>query len=327
MKNFQKTTHLSVLTILQIIIFCSYSYSSTTENQKSNPVIKFSNTVFIEHFSDILYNNVRTQHNTTGDKPSLYLDEKFQIYLLASPASNDEKSHSVDFGCMVPSSYLSANFVYKYDENFAVRAGGEIEWGSGNYKNPFISTGIGLTSFNDMVFKHSQRYPNFFLNYGHRDDIHLSFDIAGNQIVFADASEEYINSDNFDISLGYKKVLPLFLRFNLFETETSNYNIPKEEQLIYKHVVSFMHLQYYGDYRGISAGYIYNKEEYNRKTYINGIRNTKGKIGYNRSQGGGLTFYVKNSDSSFEVTGEVHLLADSDMNWMNISKFGVRVYF
>lgn len=333
MKNFKKAArHSHSALVLIFIIFC-YSYSIAAENRVDKPGIKFSNTIFFERFSDILNNEERTQHTTQGDKPEFYINEKFQLYyqFVEDNGKTGCMNNCINNGCiLVPpssSSYISINFVYLYDENFAARTGGEIEWGSGNYKNPSSSIGFGLTSFHDMVFNSSQsRYPNIFLNFGPRDDMHIFINAAGNQIVFADESEDYINSDSIDISLGYKDFLPLFLRFNLFGTETSVYNIQKEEALLYEHSVSYIHLQYYGDHYGISAGYIYSKEEYQRKTWLNGHKETESKIGYKKSNGGGLTFYIKNSDSSFEVSGEFHILGGG-WDRMTISKFGVKGYF
>ncbi len=319
----------------EIILSKETTVEYNKNEMKNNELnIKFSNKIFIEHFSGILYNDMRSEHKTLFNKPSINLNEKFQIYLQF--AGDDETNSTQDCFCLPTSSsstYISANFVYIHDENFAARTGGEIEFGSGDYKNPFLSFGFGLTNFNDMVFNYSQSYyPTFFFNIGYKDNMHIFFDAAGNHITFGDANLDYRDYDNIDIALGYKKAVPLFLRFNLLATQTADFNIAKEEQLIYEHETSFMHLQYYGDYYGLSAGYIYNKEKYKYTHFVphpigEASQTNTIVIGNKKSQGGGLTFYKKNSDSSIELSGEFHLLADSHMNWMTISKFGVKVYF
>jgi len=95
----------------------------------------------------------------------------------------------------------------------------------------------------------------------------------------------------------------------------------------YTHAVMFAHLQYYGDSYGISAGYILNIEEYRQVDEYNNPYSNSTMTVEKTSQGGGLTFYLKTADSSIEISGEFHLLADTSMNFMTISKFGVRAYF
>lgn len=60
-----------------IIILLFNLVKISQAEEKSVYDIKFANTFFIEHFSDMLYNDVRTEHKTIADKPSFIFNEKF----------------------------------------------------------------------------------------------------------------------------------------------------------------------------------------------------------------------------------------------------------
>jgi len=327
MKNL-KQVHLSVLMVIQVFIICGITHISTAEEQQGGSRIKASNTIFIENFSDMLYNDVRTEHETIGDKPSIYLNEKFQLFFLFKSNKLKNSSSGDESVPASSSSYLSANFICLYDENYAARVGTEIEWGLRDYKNPFISVGLGLTNMNDMVFNYTKSpSPTFFFHIGYKENMHLFFEGSGEFITFADANLDYKDYANIDIALGYKKISPLFIRYNFNETESAYLN-PEDKQYIYHHTVTSIHLQYYGDYYGISTGYTGNKEEYHYKDYnIAAVDTDKKRIGYRKSHGGGATFYIRKADSPAEFSGEFHLLTDSGTNWMAISKLGVKLWF
>jgi len=314
-----KITCTCLLIVLEFLIMDRNAFSQEKLKEFD---IKFSNSIYLEHFSNFLDNDVRADQATVNDDPSLYLNEKFQVFFLFF---NRKKSDNISFG------YASVNIIYTHNENYAVRSGIEIEGGLGDYKNPWLSAGMGLTYQKDMVFDYKEYAKlHFISNIGHRDDIHFFFNFDG---VLNDAGGEDTTPSrsyyDIDIALGYKRFLPAFLRYNMFATfnETEIY---KKNNLSYTyyHEVAFTHLQYNGDNFGVSMGYIYNKEEYQKVIYNDDqTEEDLIQLGYKKSQGGGLTFFAKIFDSSLEVFGEFHLLADRNMDWMTISKLGVKAYF
>ncbi len=315
--------------IIVIAQFC-FTNSRVFSEENNGFEIKFSNTVFVEHFSDVLYNDIRTEQNTLRDQPSFYLNEKFKMFYVDSQNQNNE---DIQIACLsIPSSvYISTNFLYTHYENFAIRIGLEGEIGFGDYKNPFISGGIGLAYLNDMIFNSSEYNKiNYFLNIGYRDDMHFFYGFSGPLIESDYSLRTFRDYQDVDITLGYKSFLPIFLRLNAFYTKNdTEIDENTDSRYSYGHTVMFTHLQYYGNYYGISAGYSGNMEWYykeicnaNRSEIIDEI-----KIDSTTSHGGGFTFYVKDIASFIELFGEFHLLADSDMNWMTISKFGAKAYF
>ena len=312
---------------LIILLFSLVKISHAEE--KSGYDIKFANTFFIEHFSDMLYNDVRTEHKTIADEPSFYFNEKFQIVY---PFGNKSENKSSTGCCIdIPSAgYISYNIVYIHHENYAVSTGMQIELGAGDYKDPFISIGIGGVYQKDMVFNSSENGNlNWLFNIGYKHDIHIKLDLE-NKVFNGPAKDQSDRTaGKIDIALGKRELTNFFILFHYDEFDNETYN--HGTGYAYYHITSLVHLQYFGDLYGLSLGYTYNAESYYLMTYYNTqtdrVISDTTKLDYRKSHGGGLTFYANNSDSSAELFGEFHLLADKDMNWMTISKLGVKVYF
>lgn len=219
------------------------------------------------------------------------------------------------------------NVIYSHYENYAVSTGMQFEFGFGDYKDPFISFGIGGVYQKDMVFNSSENSNIYWLfSMGYRHDIHINIDLE--MKVFNGSTENQSDRTygKIDAAIGYKKVSNFFIRWNYEESENGLYY--KDFEYCYTHIISLLHLQYYGDFYGLSVGYIYNSERYDKTIYESETTPLgEIKLDYRKSHGGGLTFYANNSDSSAELFGEFHLLADKGMNWMTISKIGFKIYF
>ncbi len=289
--------------------------------------IRFANTLSVEHISDILYNDIRTDHPTIGNEPAYTFNEKLQVFLLfqVSPINS-----CID----IPTNgYVSINVVYVHNENYALCAGAEGELGFGDYRNPFISTGIGIFRQRDMVFN-NRKYDNYgavaeincFFNIGYRDSIHLYFDFTPGGLANEGSSKPYLT---LDTALGYKKIIPLFIRFfGDFTSNTTGFPDDGEYDYSYLYSFAFLHLQYYGENFGLSAGFSGVNQKYALETYNSTTKEIDSEdIDSLKARGGGATFYINNISSVINLFGEFHLLRIDDSDWISISKFGVKVYF
>jgi len=315
-------------------------YYHSKDNTRFN--IKFANTLSIEHFSNNLYrDDIRSKHNTILDKPAFNIDEKFQIIL--EIAGTNEENKPTDICCMsIPNSviYFGINLFYSHYENFAIRKGIGLEGGLGDYKNPFLATGISFINLHDMVFdkgnisgigdKDSTGDAGLFFNIGYKDDMHFFLDFSVSVLEYTGLLTRtcYLN---LELALGYKNLIPLFFRIktSVFSSEDDKINYIDGIQYAHRQSFGLLHVQYYGDSFGLSAGYSNNYERYNKQIlndeqdgYIDYI--TIDDRNYN---GGGMTLYLKNTEKTFEFFGEFHVLADKDKNWITVSKFGTTIYF
>ena len=331
-----KIIYIIVFMFLWITVIINNAYSEDTQTEdmysKDNSQfdIRFANTISVGYFSNCFYNdNIRSKHSTILDKPAFNIDEKFQIILAVGNDNNEIKT--IDTCCVsIPNSlYASINLLYSHYENFAVRTGIGFEGGFGDDKNPLLSGGIFLVYLHDMVFKNGGYDISYFINIGYKYDMHLFFDFSG---VLNDAGGlyEYPYYYNFELTLGYKEFIPLFLKIKGSEiTNNDKINYTDSIHYAYRQTMLLYHIQYYGDNFGLSIGF----SEY-RERYIESILNTE-QTGYDysdtidkrHSRGGGMTFYIKNTANTFEFFGEFHLLTDKKNNWMTIAKFGSTVYF
>jgi hypothetical protein len=311
--------------------FINNTYSENNRNSKYD--IKFANTLSVGYFSNCFYkDNIRPKHSTILNKPAFNVDEKFQIIL---SVGNPDEIETIDVCCMsVPESaaYVSLNLFYLHHENSAIRPGIGLEVGFGNYKNPFLSGGFSLYYLHDMVFNNPQANDvSSFINIGYKDDMHLFFDFSG---VLNDAGglHTYTQYINFELTLGYKKLIPVFLKIKGFGfTNDDKINYTNGTQYSYEQgqIIGLIHIQYYGDNFGLSIGFLDYIESYTEQIlnaqqsgYIDNII-----IDERAYYGGGMTFYIKNTNNTFELFGEFHLLTDKNKNWMTICKFGTTVYF
>ena len=312
-------------------VYSEDMYSEDTYSKDNSLFdIRFANTLSVGYFSNCLYNEIRSKHSTILDKPAFNIDEKFQIIL--SVGNNDE-IETTDICCMsIPNSllYLSINLLYSHHENSAVRTGIGAEGGFGDYKNPFLSGGMYLFYLHDMVFSAHGGMGSFFINIGYKYDMHLFFDFSGvlNDINHIETRTYYYD---LELTLGYKKLIPLFLKIKglSFINDDDKINYTDGIQYSYQHDMVLIHIQYYGDNFGLSIG-VSGYQEY----YIEQILNDKRDLYIDyitieeRSYtGGGMTFYIKNKEHTFELFGEFHLLADNKNNWMTMAKFGSTIYF
>jgi len=169
----KKIFSLCLLVIIQFFILDRPVYSE--KNNES--CIKFSNTVFVEYYSEVFFNDMRTKHKTIYDEPSFYLNEKFQVYFISNPGEN--KTDCLNYECVSnpPDSYISVNLLYTNHENFVKSAGAGLEFGEGEYKNPSFFAGLALVCMNDMVFNQSGNLSlNTYIQLGFRDDLHFYMD-------------------------------------------------------------------------------------------------------------------------------------------------------
>jgi len=294
--------------------------------------IRYANTLSVSYFSNYFYNNIRSKHSTILDKPAFYIDEKFQIILAEDNDNNEIKTTDICW-MSVPNSlsYLSINLLYSLYENFAVRTGVGFEAGlGGDYKNPFLCGGISLIYLHDMVFNNKFVDGSLFVNIGYKYDMHLFIDFSGALLDDIGLLTHTYYLD-FELTLGYKEYIPLFLKIKglLLINDDNKINYTDGIQYSYDQGIGLIHIQYYDDNFGLSIGYSEYNERYNemilnakQDDYIDYV-----VIDERHSKGGGTTFYIKNTDNSFEFFGEFHLLTYKKNNWMTISKLGATVYF
>lgn len=207
----------------------------------------------------------------------------------------------------------------------------QFEFGSGDYKYPFLSFGIGGVYQKDKVFANKGNSNVIWLfNMGYKHDMHINLDLENKVFNGSRADESERSCGTMYLAFGYKKFSNFFFLFHLEEYENiSNSRNNENFEYSYYHLITFYHLQYYGDQYGLSVGYTFNVKRYDKSMYNDSetVPLDSTKLDYRKSHGGGLTFYGNNSDSSAGLSGEFHLLADKDMNWMTISEIGVKAYF
>lgn len=234
----------------------------------------------------------------------------------------------------VPSDmYMGMNVIYTHNENYALCAAVEGEIGFGNYKNPFLSVGMGIIYQHDMVFniKKYDEYGalaevNWFFSMGYRDDLHLYFNFTPGALGGEGINRPFLN---IDAAIGYRKLSHFFIRF--YGDFKENYTgTPDEGEYDYSYAYSFMflHLQYYDDSFGISAGFTRLDQEYTKDTYNSSTNMVDSKtLESSSAKGFGFTFYKNNIGSCADVFGEMHVLRDDESRWMTISKLRAGVYF
>ncbi len=234
----------------------------------------------------------------------------------------------------VPSDmYMGMNVIYTHNENYALCAAVEGEIGFGNYKNPFLSAGMGIIYQHDMVFniKKYDEYGalaevNWFFSMGYRDDLHLYFNFTPGALGGEGINRPFLN---IDAAIGYRKLSHFFIRF--YGDFKENYTgTPDEGEYDYSYAYSFMflHLQYYDDSFGISAGFTRLDQEYTKDTYNSSTNMVDSKtLESSSAKGFGFTFYKNNIGSCADVFGEMHVLRDDESRWMTISKLRAGVYF
>ena len=288
---------------------------------EEKPFWQFANTLYYEHMSVQVDRDVHTRDDTFRDDSISHIYERFQsFYYPEYFRSLHPDTRLIFFG---------VNFIYERNENYVKKVGVELQSGFGEPSKTLLVWGFGVSRQKDMVFEKSNFWnSNFFFNAGYPDDLHFYMNLENFVMWFAEDNIARSGMIEYDVAIGWKEKLPLFLRVN-----GSDYINQRKEVDYYKVVTLssesvYCHLQYYGQSLDASLAYSLYESRIYKYVYLEDRGCYDGSVvSKKKYQGGGMSFNVKNLlGKHLSLNGEFYLLK-GEGRFITISKIGTKVYF